>query len=373
MGYEYIDHGKAAPFVPASMAFPKKKAKELKDMVDVPLSLAQQAIAKALSWNDWFALECAVKEGRTPSAPDEDVSEDERLRRWSTQFHALHETLNLRLPDPEFVVAELALTCSKATAKKRLADIGPWGAFQEAPKEIAPGIWLGQCAKFQCYRLSPERLASMPAHWRLDTDGWYMCDDHAWRVELSFPDAFDSDTLEQATEMLAEFQPFLYELEYSKWPEHEAVYIPTLASRASVARHRPEAWFALSVFPEWSLSDDMQKQDRTIVSAIRGRDLLRLIESKGVWSELGGTEVGWFATTIAQVRKRCQTPLPGLEQHNAVDTTCLTGLLAYPHQPACALPFKRQPFDADELSLISCASYEPLVKEIAEGVPAPLN
>lgn len=372
MGYEYTDHGKAAPFVPASMAFPKKKAKELKGMVDVPLSLAQQAIARALSWDDWFALECAVKEGRTPSAPDEDAPEDERLRRWSTQFNAIHETLNLRLPDPEFIVAELGLTCSKATAKKRRADIGPWGAFQEPPEEIAPGIWLGQCAKFLCYRLSPERDASMPAYWRLDTDGWYMCDDHAWRVELSFPDAFDSNTREQAIDMLAEFQPFLYELEYGKSSYLESVFIPSLARRSSVARHRPEAWFALSVFPEWSLSNDTQKRDRAIVSAIRGRDLLRLIECKGVWSKLEGVAVGWYATTIGDLQERCQIALPGLEPTNAT-ATCLTGLLAYPHAPACALPFKRQPFDADELSLTSCAGYQPLVKEIAEGTPAPLN
>jgi hypothetical protein len=371
MGYEYINHGKATPYVPASMAFPKKKAKELKGMVEVPLSMAQQAIAKALSWDDWFALECAVKEGRTPSAPDEDVSEEERLKRWSTQFNAIHETLNLRLPDPEFIVAELGLTCSRATAKKRLSDIGPWGAFQEPPREIAPGIWLGQCAKFQCYRLSPERLAAMPPQWRLDTD-WYMCDDHAWRVELAYPGAFDKDTHDQAVEQFAECQPFLYELEYGYSPYLDSVFIPTLANRAATARNQPESWFALSVFPDWTLAEDTIHSNRTIVSAIRGRDLLRLIEYKGDWAALGSTEVSWYVANSGELQERCRTPVPGLNPFNAT-ATCLHGMLAYPHAPVCALPFKRHPFDGNELSFIACSSYEPLVGEIAEGVLTPLE
>ena len=373
MGYSYPEHGRAAPFVPASMTLPKKKAKALKSYFnDVPLSLAQKAIAKALGWTDWFALEQAVKAQQPPSLPDEDVPEQERLRRWSTQFNALHEVLNLALPTPEFLTAELGLTCSAATAKQRREEVGPWGAFQETPEEIATGIWQGQCAKFMCYRLSEERQLEMPPQWRLDTEGWYMRDDHGWRVELAFPDVFDAKARMRAIQAMAEVQPFLYELEFDKPPLRNSVLIPTLAARTSIARQRPDEWFALAVFPDWTLANGKCPNDRTIVSAVRGRDLLRLIDLKGVWPGSDAIEVGWYATTIGDLRERCRISLPGLAPHNA-QATCLTGLPAYAHAPVCALPYKQHPFDALELDFSACAGYEPLVTEIADGLPVPLR
>lgn len=377
MGYTYFDFGQAAPFVPSSLAFPKKKAKQLRDLVDdVSLSLAQQTIAKALGWKDWFALNKAITSGQTPSLPDEDVPEDEQQKRWSTQFQAIHQGLNLRLPDPEFIVADLGLTCSRATAKKRLKDIGPWGAYQSPPKELAPGLWYGECAKFFCYRLSRELQSQIPPAWRLDTHGWYMDQDHEWRVVLSFPHLFSEKDRERAWSDMSRDQPLLYELATGKVPADRTSRLAiTIAARKNVALSRPNDWFALSHFPHWSIAGRStaltSNQSLTVISAIRGKDLVRLIDNSGVWPTDNSIHVGWFAATINDFIQRCRFPLPGLEDTSAA--TCISGMPGYEHPPVSPTPFKIAPFDAEELSWDTCAGYEALINTIESGSMAPIE
>ena len=370
MGYDYIDHGRATPFVPASITFPKKKAKQLRGMVeDVSLSLAQQTIAKALGWKDWFALDSAIKAGSQPSAPDEEVSEEERLKRWSTQFNAIHEELNLRLPDPEYIVAELGLTCSAATAKRRLDDIGPWGAFQELPAELAPGILYGQCAKFACYRLSQERQLQIKEHWRLDTNGWYMEADHGWRIILSFPQLFSAKERNKALIDMGEMQPFLYEIETGDSTSAAMFLRPNLATRKRKALANPESWFALSHFPEWSLPGvGFGNSSRTVVSAIKGNDLVRLIDAKGIWPADDSIQVAWFATDIGEFQERCRIGPDGAH----TDATCLNGMPAYRHTPVSALPYKESPFALRELDPVCCVGYSALVEAFADGTLTPI-
>lgn len=362
MGYEYPSYGKAKPFVPASIEFPKKKAKQLQKMIeDLPLSTAQEAIAKALGWEDWFHLSAAIKEGREPSQPDEAIEDDERNKRWDTQFNAIHDELNLRLPDPEWIVAELGLTCSAATAKKRAAEVGPWGAYQQPPEEVAPGILFGQCAKFHCYRLSPERQARIREEWRLDCDGWYMADDHDWRVILSFPDVFGEGERQAAQERMREHHPSLYEFLTGK----DSGYSQrngSIKKRKEWAAASPDSLFAISIFEDWTFPKSSTQHEICVVSAVRGRDLIRLIDTHGVWPIDGSIPVCWFAIQTADVRKiLSRADIFGRAQN------CISGLPGYEHQPVCATPYKRWVFDDDELSLAISNGYTSLVDAIAPG------
>jgi len=361
MGYTYPEYGAAKPFVPASINFPKKRAKQLQQLLEnVPLSLAQETIAKALGWKDWFAMQAAIQQGATPSKLDEEVGEDERNKRWSTQFNAIHDCLKLRLPDPEFIVADLALTCTAPTAAKRRDEVGPWGRFQETPREIAPGILLGQCAKFECYRLTPDRQAQIRKEWQLDTNGWYMCDDHAWRVVLSLPEVFTQEEQDSARRSMREYFPSLYELMTGE--AQEGLGFVPIRLREAYARSNPDAWFMISVFEDWTFPKAETESKYSVVSAVRGADLLRLIASCGVWPTDGSITPGWFAMRTHDI---CDF-LDGVLDPEAVPY-CISGLSGYAHPPVCALPYKRQVFDDQEIEIGSCSGYVPLVDAIVPG------
>lgn len=350
MGYHYELHTGAQPFVPASIAFPKKKAKQLKSLLPgLRLNEAQSAIAAALGWKDWFELEQAIG-NRTPSALDEDVSDLEARRRYGDQFRAIHD-LNVRLPDVELVVAELGLTCLPGTAKKRAEDVGPWGAFQSTPDVIAPGLELGNCAKFSCYRLSKELHDQMPAYLQRKYAGWYMEEDHGWRVVLSFPEHFTEEKLAAAQASFADYEPNLYELVTGKTPDSESVggFIhPPMALLMQKAQKNPSNWFALSIQPFY-VFEGIEFNDSTrklnVVSAIRGADILELMEKKGVWPETNAPEVRWVGMNGDEVDK-----LMGVFSGKPI--LSLNGLKGWELPPIAAYPFADAPFAAIELDLI---------------------
>jgi hypothetical protein len=200
MGYRYPSGGQAAPFLPATVDFAKKKAKQLQDLVpDTKLSECQEAIAEALGWADWHALAQAISAGTGKSSlPDEDVGEEEARNRWGTQLLALVDRLNLSQLAAEPILATLALTASPQTGAARLRATGPWGRFVDTPDAIAPGIAFGVTGMYWCSRLTPERLAEMPRVLVPDTDGWFERETLGWRVVVSFPAYFSAEEVDDA-------------------------------------------------------------------------------------------------------------------------------------------------------------------------------
>lgn len=357
MGYSYTYAEDPRPFVPATIVFCKKKAKELRQLVpDAKLSECQQAIAKSLHWNSWFDLEQAIKSGGKPSDPDELVGDVETNNRWVFQIGAMQRALRVRPTDAEYLVAKLGLTCSPETATQRQSDHGPWGSFVAQPKQIAPGILFGQCAKFHCYRLSEELVAQMPVELRLDTGGWYMCDDHAWRVELSFPSLFPEHDLIQAREQ-AEQEPFIYEMLHGCLPLSAQVSYSLSACR-KMAIEAPESWFAISCFPDWMFGDKLPKansESLLAVSALQGGDLVKLIDAKGGWDapDWSSANVRWFV-----IKTKDLLASDGRVNISAYHPAIrLTGLQATEIEPVAKDPVKQQAFSIAELEFGSSLNF----------------
>lgn len=354
----------ARPFVPASLAFPKKKARQLQSyFVDFPLSRAQEIIARALGWRDWHTMAQAIGK-QEPSLADEFIDEEEVLNRSSTQIQAM---LDARIPfHVEKLLADLALTCSSATAAKRLNDIGPWGTFEEPPDEKAPGIWEGCCTEETfCYRLSPEKQAAMAWPFRRDMKGWY---DETWRVVLSFPQFFTEAEREKAIQQFEQDDPFHFEI-VANAPARYWGIVPSIAKRTATARANPDALFALAVFPDWSIhrpSSDrsIQHQDMVVVSAIRGETLLRVRADYGRWSEKSKGPIHWYGM-------RTQDFYDITNPHTGASTK-LSGLKGWKHPAVCELPFKQDPFAKFELIDHVCMDYECLVSAPEYGEVGPI-
>jgi len=366
MGYTYVSEQAPRPFTPGKIDFAKKKAKELQARIpDIKLAECQQAVAKALGWADWYALDQAVKRGTPASASDENTPEDEVRRRKYAQFIAFRSVLNIHFTDAEALAAELGLTCSAATAKKRVADVGPWGAFSEPPEEVAPGIVFGKCAKFHCYRLSPERQAAMHPLCRVESwDGWYMADDHDWRVVLSFPDEFPKKTVKQASVTAQENEPFIFELLSGKTPTAKSgPYVEPSTSIHELgldAINHPDSWFALSCFQDWSFDEDAT-HELIAVSAVRGRHISMLLDSsrgadRGTWLD---QPVHWFVLRSEEVlRGSFRLPLE-------VPAFRLSGLSGWAIDPVAKSAVKLQIFSTAEVEFIGCLDFEQLVDRLA--------
>jgi hypothetical protein len=360
-------------FVPKSMALPKAKAKELRAVVEgLSLSEAQRATAQALGWADWFHLEQAVKSEQPPSLLDDDLPTDEISRRGSTQRAALF-ALGVGPRDIEQVMAQWGLTSSRRMAETRLSAVGPWGAFQTPPEQIAPGILFGKCAKFSCYRLSPERQAAMPSYLRINEwDGWYMAEDYGYRVVLSFSELFDSTAREKAIGEMYRGSPLVCERAFGIPPDSPPTY-PLAQELRRLWEARPDEWFMLSRFETWTFINGTNPGDSSlcIVSAIEGRGMLKLLNELGVWPDDGSIAVRWLAVEQRSLCTRSESSdIPLLSEADSGLFQCLTGLEGYDHPPVAAKPFKFEPFNADELSPCISRGYRPLVTKLFPGVPA---
>lgn len=305
MDFDYPGLSAPKPFVPFSIEFPKNKARKLQKLIGgVRLSSAQQTVAKALGWKDWYALESAIAQRASPSKHDDDVDYVERSRRFDAQVEAVRRGLGLDLPDPEDIVLELGLTRSGVTAHKGSGGIGPWGAFSKEPEEIAPGILFGFCTRFWCFWLTEERQAQVRAQWRIESDGWYMAADHGWRVILSMPDLFDVVSRASAERDMVKRYPSL--LEMIAAGDQQSLGYASIRERATAARAHPDAWFIIAVL------EDMvpHRPKLRIVKAVRGRHLLFLIESSEIRPSSGAVEVGWFVVPVRDARLGTEPAFP---------------------------------------------------------------
>lgn len=309
MGYFWeIPDGAPAPFVPHSIFFPKKKARELQNMLrwdDAPLGACQQVIAQAMGWADWHALEQALKRRLPASLPDDQVDPLEARRRFGAQIGAL-QALNIASGELEHLIAQLGLTCTPETAAIRQRELGPWGGFQEAPKELAPGLLLGNCAKFSCFQLSAQRQAAMHAAARIDDfHGWYMVDDHDWRVILSFPDLFTANEVAQARDAAMVNEPVLAELITGQASNSDGTRLVDVMRRRF--QKAPQADFAIATFPQHgfpahepdshgklSAATRASPPDLLALCVATGEDLLRCLDDYSASKTL---QVRWFATS----------------------------------------------------------------------------
>lgn len=219
------------PFVPQSLALPKKKARELQALIpDLPLSRAQHIIARAFGWSDWFSLGQALKyvDAYPRSLPDEALSDVEVLRRFQSQKKALMDE-KVAAGQLEHVLASLALTSSPTVIRARKVT-GPWGAFDETPEEIFPGVVKGLCAGTSCYYLTPPRAAEIPLQLQLETGGWYPQDEHEWRIIFTFSRYYNNEQRWQSGKSFAREAPFLYELSTEV----------TLPLALTYTRHQPD-------------------------------------------------------------------------------------------------------------------------------------
>lgn len=368
MGFSYGNGDAPRPFAPAKIEFAKKKAKELcEEVTDLSLAQSQEAIARALGWADWHALDQAIKRGTPPSPPDEATEESEVQRRRVQQILVMLG-LRLRYVDAEVVAAKLGLTCSAATAAARVSEVGPWGGFQEFVEEIAPGIHRGSCAKFDCYRLSADRQAAMHPLCKLE-HGWYQVDDEEWRVVLSFPNEFKPGIVELAWDQLRNSEYFLWEL-IQGGDAHtilEGSYgFPTIKQLMEDATANKSDWFALSVFHDWAIRNerapDEDQQQLLAVSAVQGADLLKILDvsrglDRGTWLDV---PVRWFALLTDDVEE-VLSETSGL----CVPAFRIADLRAWDHEPVAKLPFKRQPFSTFEIELSASVGFEPTVPHIS--------
>lgn len=363
------------PFVPQSMAYPKKKAKLLRELVPgMALSACQQAVAKALAWKDWFALEQAVARGQPPSPSDDDL-DDPYEPTWR-ELHQYRSLLSSGVPyDQVADVAEaLQLTQAAPTFSEWATDALAVDDEDWATEEVAPGLYLAHDMNHDYYRLSPELEAKMiPALRFPHADGWYMQEDEAWRVILSFPHLFSTEEAEEARAHLRSHQPLLAEL------LGEAVepiwQAPSIAARKKEALKYPNAWFPISAFEQWAIRDAATMDNRldpedpklVVHSAIRGKDLLTLIGRQGVWDRSFRPEVAWFAM------QRKDSPVTDLQNSWGMGEDApesrLTGRKGWRHAPVCIRPYKLQPFELNELRVTYTRSFTPLVDGIDPGTP----
>lgn len=88
----------------------------------------------------------------------------------------------------------------------------PWGPAQNA-REFAPGIVFYSTASHGGFKLSPDRLAAMPALFR-EPEGWYEEDCEAAKVMVSFPEFFPAQMAPTASDTLRHYYPNLYEAHF---------------------------------------------------------------------------------------------------------------------------------------------------------------
>jgi hypothetical protein len=185
-----------------------------------------------------------------------------------------------------------------------------------------------------------------------------MDDDHGWRVVLSFPEHFSEEERKSARQDFAELDPFVHELVYGD--SSKAIYCPygpSIGWRRQRATANREAWFALSVksFSSFDRSDDgVGDQEHYVVAAVRGSELLALMDAKGVWPATNPPEVGWFGVSryVAQrIRGNLATQAD----------TMVSGLPGWALPAIAEYPFVRAPFSIYELSSLDVT---PLLKPL---------
>lgn len=233
--------------------------------------------------------------------------------------------------------------------------------------ELAPGISFGHCAKFSCFRLSPERVAAMPGVLAGPTlpSGWVMADDYAWRVILSFPEVFPADEVKSAWKALGETEPFLYELLRNE-PPVGAYTCGTLLDARMRAVANPTEWFAVSVFHGWYFTESMpngSNDDKCVVSAIRGKELVRLIDAKGCWSDEQWEQAGlqWFGLSTNALKDRATEP-------GEVAVLPITGLMGWRSEAVATRPVKSQAFSTLEMGFVSSAGFVATVECVRAGI-----
>ena len=195
--------------------------------------------------------------------------------------------------------------------------------------------------------------------------GWYMTDDHAWRVVLSFQSEFSAEQIQDAWDSAEQAEPFIFELLKGAAPNAEQRFTrsekTTVAELIRDAEANQESWFAVSNFEDWALRDDgkLTEADNQFmaVSAVKGRDLLRLLneqrgEARGTWDDV---TVRWLVVRSQDALERARKlalEMPAMR---------LTGLYGWDHKPVAKSPVKMQFLSTRELDFGSSWHFESLV------------
>jgi hypothetical protein len=353
------------PFVPHSAEFLSAKAKLLHThLPGVSLSACQKAVAQALGWKDPYALREALKAGQPPSLPDEAVGTSEALRRRTLQLNTLRDWCGPQ--DCEYLVEVLSLTRSPSTAARMMSDTGPWGGFDAVPKRLSKGLYEGTCEGARCYRLAAEAEDRMPPEYRLEESGWYGGAE-TWRVVLSFPELFESQAL-------ADAQALAEQSGAERFLLPSGLFAPDTETRLTAAIRQPSGLFALAAFPDWlccgtediEVIKEREGGCECVVSAVKGADLLTLIENKvKSWNAKRAPRVFWFGMEMSAFNKAYHPLLPHIG-------TCISGLPGWEHPPIDVVPYKRELFGAMELDCTSFTGPMRAFAEFQRGTSVPI-
>jgi hypothetical protein len=297
-----------SPFVPHSIALAKKKARELQTLIpELTLSRAQQVVARAFGWSDWFSLGQAISHDYPRSLPDEELEDVEVIRRFQNQKRVLREE-NVTADNYDHVLASLSLTRSPIAVYARRIT-GPWGAFDETPEEVFPGVVRGTCAGNPCYYLTPPRVAEMEPPIQLETHGWYPQEKHEWRIIFSFPLYHTTAQRRTVRKNFALNDPFLFELSSETTLPFSLSFGPSMVDRRKAAQAHPDSWFALCVRRFKLFGEDTETANTPtdnasqpyVAGAVRGSTLLQLMASGGVWPKHNPPESTWFGLEQSEI------------------------------------------------------------------------
>lgn len=358
-------------FYPASTSFVKKNAKFLHQAVPgLRLQLAQEATACALGFSSWFdCIRRLEKGGTAPSLFDESVTEGERLYRKYMQIRALDDVANIPASDAEVFIRNWKLTAKAREPRlsgcndryhqlsRILTDIesgvAPPDEFEAVyngvpPVRVAEGVILSWDERSSgYYTLSSQRLLDMPVHLRGNASEFLEYEDKPL-LALAFPEVFPSASQEACLRDLGPHEPWIHEWQAGRLPDNS----PYVSLKALVARaaSEPAEWFAISL--RWADKDlEIGKREqpmRFVAPALRGRDFVKFIESRGV---LRGLPLQWFRFKSASSVSRIfmSTTTGGGGTGNETFNQVLSSE-AVPVPPVFGSPFKHGPMRSLEFT-----------------------
>jgi hypothetical protein len=287
-------------FFPKTLSYVKNKAKQLKKAFPgLPLSVAQEATAKALGFRGWFDCSSRLKE-RTPQTAvllDLPTQRIARLRRHQ-QYCALVDTGYISSSDAEGFVRCWSLTSNQpATHLSEFQTV--YTEFKEVlslPEQeqknieqdfkfFTEGVAWGLLSKYNYYALDSKHFRALPACVR-GNSSVYLDFEIGKVLSLFFHNIFTEKDRKAAKVYLARFQPWLHELILGEPPKNFTGM--TIKAMQAEAKRYPKGWYPLSCRIDF---ERMGRDDDCYVPAITGAKYLAFLESKG---EIESSSVRWF-------------------------------------------------------------------------------
>lgn len=297
-------------FVPNSIDFVKKHAKQLRDAFPgLSVHISLEATSNALGFENWFGCSKHLEKRhtKTHALHDEELPRDQQLLRRYQQVRAIIDTTTLSSVEADQFVRVWGLTSltpsrrlsefrtafvvMESTLRDRTSDesADEYDVFYEPPEIVADGILAANSGKHRYLIPDVHRLLEIPLYLR-GNHSTFLKSEEEEIFAISFPRIFNEEIKRNGIKILQRSEPWLYEWCTGKVsPEFR---VPSLNTLIEIAIKNPDDWLPLSF--RFSHDKLPTGADSYAVPALRGIEFAQFLRNKG---SLRGLDVTWFKVT----------------------------------------------------------------------------